>query len=112
MLFDAESWEDYGKQYTCMDRARLAKSRFSIGNSGGREVSAEQELRDSYTISSHAGEFSFTRAISPDDGEVIYLVIADCSLEQVFHQIPEIQYEIPSTMWSLMSGCCWAPRTK
>lgn len=32
--------------------------------------------------------------------------------EDVSCTAPEIQYETPSTIWSLMSGCCRAPRTK
>ena len=28
------------------------------------------------------------------DGEVLYVVIADCSLEQIFHKVPPINYHI------------------
>ena len=37
-----------------MDRARLAKSRFSIGSNGGREVSADQELRLQQLVANEA----------------------------------------------------------
>lgn len=93
-IFDAEDWGQYAEEVTCMDRARLAKSRFSIGDKGGAEASAQQELEASYRISKHAGSFTFSRDIKPEDGVVLYVVIADCSLEQIFHQLPPINYEV------------------
>lgn len=92
-IFNAEDWPKYHKLPTCMDRARLATSLFSIANQG--EVNAEQALQNTYRLQRFKGEYKFKRELKPEkDGEVLYVVIADCSLEQIFHKVPPINYHI------------------
>jgi hypothetical protein len=93
-LYDAEDWPQYHKEVTCMDRARLAKHRFAIGAGGGKDVTSQQQLEASYRLANFPGHFQFTRDLSLDEGEVWYVVIADCSLEQIYHRIPPIKYEV------------------
>jgi len=98
-MYNAEDWPQYAKEVTCMDRARLAKHRFSIGSKGKRELSVDEEMRNTYQLHEHESSFSFEAPMLLDEGEVWYVVIADCSLEQIYHNIPPIQYDI-----SLLNG--------
>lgn len=98
-LYNAEDWPEYAKQVTCMDRARLAKYRFQIGRDGGGDISAEQERQASYQLNTFDGHFEFTRELHLEDGEVWYIVIADCSLEQIYHEMPPIVFDV-----ELMNG--------
>ena len=45
------------------------------------------------------GHFEFTRALHVEDGLVWYIVIADCSLEQIYHDVPPIVFDV-----ELMNG--------
>ena len=56
-----------------MDRARLAKHRFSIGHSGTRELTEDEELRATYQLSSHEGKFGFSQDIKLEEGSVWYV---------------------------------------
>ena len=40
------------------------------GSSGGQDITAEQELRNSYRLSNVKGTFDFKRELNPDDGLV------------------------------------------
>ena len=42
-----------------MDRARLAKHRFSIGSKGKRELSVDEEMRNTYQLHEHESAFFF-----------------------------------------------------
>jgi hypothetical protein len=62
-----------------MERANLAKSRFAIGDGeGGREDSADDQLKATRQLQQFRESFSFKRKITPETGEVLYVVIADC----------------------------------
>ena len=56
-------------------RAPKAKYRFAIGGGGGggQDISAEQELRNSYRLSNVKGHLEFKRELKPEDGLVCLL---------------------------------------
>eukprot|EP00035_Acanthoeca_spectabilis_P006541 m.125894 g.125894 ORF g.125894 m.125894 type:complete len:483 (+) comp13557_c0_seq1:312-1760(+) len=94
-LYDADDWSEYLAKSTCMERATLAKSRFAIGDGeGGHEATTDEQLKATYQLRQFRESFNFKRKITPETGEVLYIVIADCSLEQIYHDLPEIQYEV------------------
>eukprot|EP00039_Didymoeca_costata_P000982 m.48627 g.48627 ORF g.48627 m.48627 type:complete len:408 (-) comp10575_c0_seq2:1312-2535(-) len=96
-LYDAEDWPEYAKKYTCMDRAKLAKYRFSLGSNVNADISVEQQLQETYRMKTMKGHFEFSRGLDYNEGEVWYVVIADCSLEQIYHEMPLIRYEVTLT---------------
>lgn len=62
-----------------MERATLAKSRFAIGDGeGGHEATTDEQLKATYQLRQFRESFNFKRKITPETGEVLYIVIADC----------------------------------
>ena len=93
-IYCDEEWEQAKTVYTCVEKAKLARTTIMLDLNMASSINLTQALTKSTGLAIDGAEYVERTLDHFIRTHYWYFFLADCSLEQVNHQVPPIYYDL------------------